>query len=73
MFGSVRSIAEGFAATREFASVGFFSGVRSQMGFQILQTRIGLVAAFKLKKCLGSLYLYELVMFVEKIILIDPV
>ena len=32
MLCSVRGIAEGFGTARELAGVGFFSGVRSQMG-----------------------------------------
>ena len=50
MLGPVRGVAESFGATREFAGVGFFSGVRSQMGLQVLEARVSLVAILKLKK-----------------------
>jgi len=50
MFGSVRGIAEGFGAAGELAGVGFFSGVRSQVGLQVLEARVSLVAILELKK-----------------------
>ena len=50
MLGPVRGVAESFGATREFAGIGFFSGVRSQMGLQVLEARVSLVAILKLKK-----------------------
>ena len=50
MFGPVRGIAEGFGATRELASVGFFSSVRSQMSFQVFEARVSFVAVLKLKR-----------------------
>ena len=49
MLGSVRGIAEGFSTARELAGVGFFSSVRSQMGLQVLESRVSLVATLKLE------------------------
>ena len=50
MLCSVRGVAEGFSTARELAGVGFFSSMRSQMGLQVLEARVSLVATLKLKK-----------------------
>jgi len=50
MLGPVGGVAEGFGATGELASVRLFSGVRSQVGLQVFETGICLVAIFELKK-----------------------
>ncbi len=50
MFGAIRGIAESFWAAGKFASVGFFSGVRSQMSLEVLQPRICFGARLELKQ-----------------------
>lgn len=50
VLSTVGSIGEGFVAAFMFTHIRFLSGVRAQVGFQILQARVGLVTAFKLKK-----------------------
>ncbi len=48
MLGPVRGIAERLGAARELAGVGLLSSVRAQVGLEVLQSGIGLVAVFKL-------------------------
>ena len=50
MLCPVRGVREGFGATRELASVRLLSGVRPQMGLEVLQSRVGLAAVFELWK-----------------------
>ena len=49
MLSPVRSIGEGFVAAFMFTHVWFLASVRAQVGLQILQARIGLITALKLK------------------------
>lgn len=44
VFGTVGCIGKGLAATFVLADVWAFSSVRTKMGLEILETRIGLVA-----------------------------
>ena len=48
MFGPVGGVAEGFAASGEFAHVRFLSRMRPKMSLQILETRVSLGASLKL-------------------------
>lgn len=50
VLGPVRGVGEGFVAAFVLADVGFLSGVRAQVGFQVLQTGVGLRAALKLQR-----------------------
>lgn len=45
----VGGITECFRTARKLTHVGFLSGVRSEVGLQILKAGIGLGAAFKLR------------------------
>lgn len=54
VFGSVRSVGEGFVASLVLADVRFLAGVRAQMGFEILQTGVGLRAALELQRKRGE-------------------
>lgn len=48
MFGPIGRVAERFATTWEFTHVRFLTGMRSQMSFQVLQTRIRFRTSLKL-------------------------
>ena len=50
MFCSIAGVTEGLRATRELAHVGLLPGVGSQVGLQVLQTRVRFTAALKLNK-----------------------
>ena len=50
MLRSVARVAEGFRASRELTHVRLLSGVRSQVGLQVLQTTVRLPAALELKE-----------------------
>ena len=49
MFGSVRGVTESLGAAGKLAHVWLLSGVRSQMGLQVLQTAVRLPTTLKLK------------------------
>lgn len=55
MFRAIAGIAERLAATGILAGVRLFSGMRSQVRFQVLQSRVGFEAAFKLEPDIGTL------------------
>lgn len=55
MFRAIAGIAERLAATGILAGVRLFSGVRSQVRLQVLQSRVGFEAAFKLEPDVGAL------------------
>ena len=46
----VRRVAEGLGASRELARVRLLARVRPQVGLQVLQPRVRLVARLKLKE-----------------------
>lgn len=48
MFGSVRGVGEGLVASFVLADVRLLARVRAQVGFEILQTGVGLGAALEL-------------------------
>ena len=50
MFCSIAGVTEGLRATRELAHVGLLPGVGSQVGLQVLQTRVRFTASLKLNK-----------------------
>ena len=54
VFGPVRRVGESFVAAFVLADVGFLSGVGAQMGFQVLQTGVGLGAALELRRKTGN-------------------
>lgn len=49
MLGPVRGVAEGLGAARELAHVGLLSGVRPQVGLEVLKATVGFPTALKLK------------------------
>ena len=49
MLGSVRGVAEGLGAAGELTHVGLLSGVRPQVGLQVLKATVGLPTALELK------------------------
>lgn len=49
MLSPVRSIGERFVAAFMFTHIWFLPSVRAQVGLQILQARVGLITAFKLR------------------------
>lgn len=51
MLRSIASVAEGLAAAGVLTGIRFLAGVRSQMGFQVLQTRVGFAASLELYGC----------------------
>ena len=60
MLRSVARVAEGFRASRELTHVRLLSGVRSQVGLQVLQTTVRLPAALELKERRRLVRLYGL-------------
>lgn len=54
MLGTIRGVAECFTAFRIFAGVRFLAGMRSQMRFQIFQSRVLLAAPFELSCTKGG-------------------
>ena len=54
VFSPVWSIAEGLCTSWKFTGVRFLARVRTQMGLQILESRIGFGAIFKLKLWKGE-------------------
>ena len=57
---SVAGVAEGFRASWELTHVRLLSGVRSQVGLQVLQTTVRLPAALELKERRRLVRLYGL-------------
>ena len=57
MFSSITGVTEGLRATRELAHVGLLPGVGSQVGLQVLQTRVRFTAALKLNNINSQLEL----------------
>lgn len=49
VLGPVRRVGERFVAAFVLTHIWFFSGVRSQVRFQILQSGVGLCTTFKLQ------------------------
>ena len=47
MFGSIGSVAKGLSASRMFAHVRFFSSMRPQMSFEVLESAVSLAAPFE--------------------------
>jgi len=48
MLCSIAGVAEGFGAAWIFAGVRFLAGMRSEMSFEVLQSRVGFEATLKL-------------------------
>lgn len=49
MLRSIAGVAEGFAAARILAGVRLFAGMRSEMGLEILQSRVSFEATLELR------------------------
>lgn len=50
VLGPIAGVAERLAAAGVLAGVRLLAGVRSQMGLEVLQTGVGLAAAFELNQ-----------------------